>query len=46
LRELKTGQLVAAAEEFQRATALDPNYAGDTWHGTGRRGEKGFRQSF
>ena len=28
LRELKIGQLEAAAEEFQRATALDPDYAG------------------
>jgi len=28
LRELKAGQLMAAAEEFQRASSLDPNYAG------------------
>jgi len=28
LRELKVGQVDNAAEEFQRATALDPNYPG------------------
>ncbi len=28
LRELETGQLDAAADEFQRATALDPDYPG------------------
>ena len=28
MRELKSGQLDAATEEFQRATALDPDFAG------------------
>ena len=28
MREFKAGQMVAAVEEFQRATALDPDYPG------------------